>query len=233
MSDARALVFDLDDTLYPYRQFLSSGFRAVASAVEREHGVSSALALRTLWHARTGNSRGREVQHLCGVLDLPAAIAPALVALIRDHVPTLRLPDRSRRMLQALRPGWRLGILTNGTPEVQARKVAALGIAPFVDTVVFARACGDGRGKPASDGFQRVLEHLHTPAGSSVFVGDDAVADIEGAAGVGMRTIHLVRGRRTADAGLSPACCDATVTTLLRVPEVAGRLLVGGGTHVV
>ena len=35
MADARALVFDLDDTLYPYRQFVSSGFRAVAAEVER------------------------------------------------------------------------------------------------------------------------------------------------------------------------------------------------------
>ena len=233
MSDARALVFDLDDTLYPYRQFVSSGFRAVAAEVEREHGVPSALALRALWRARVAGDRGREVQYLCRALDLPAILAPTLVNLVREHMPTLRLPERSRRLLQRLRPSWRLGILTNGSPTIQARKVAALGVASLVDAVVFASACGDGRGKPAGDGFHAVLERLNTPAGSAVFVGDDGPADIEGAAGVGMRTIHLLRGQLRADAQASPACSDAAVTTLLKVPEIAERLVFKGGAHVV
>lgn len=229
----RALVFDLDDTLYPYRQFVSSGFRAVAREVERAHGVPAPLALRTLWRARRTGGRGREVQYLCRALSLPASLVPTLVTLVREHIPTLCLPGRSRRLLQSLRPGWRLGILTNGSPTIQARKIAALGVGSLVDAVVFACACGDGRGKPASDGYHAVLDRLDTPAGSAVFVGDNGPADITGAANVGMKTIHLLRGQRRVEGSRSTAGSDASVTTLLKVPETADRLVPRGGAHVV
>lgn len=233
MAKARAVVFDLDDTLYPYRQFLSSGFRAVAAEVERDYRLPAALVLRTLWRARREGSRGREIQYLSRVFDFPVSVTPALVAIMHAHTPVLRLPERSRRVLQALRADWRIGILTNGTPDIQARKVEALGIEPLVDAVVFARACGDGRGKPAREGFDTVLERLDTTASSAVFVGDDGSADIEGAAHVGMKTIHLLRGRRAGSKDASPPCCDATLTTLREVPLVASRLVAGGGSHVV
>jgi len=225
--EPRALVFDLDDTLYPYRQFVSSGFRAVASWLEREHGVSAALVTRTLCRARVVGERGQEMQYLCRTLGLRAALVPILVALLRDHAPTLRLPESSRQVLQRLRPSWRLGILTNGSPAIQARKIAALGLDALVDTVVYASACGDGRGKPAIEGFHVVLQRLDAQASSTVFVGDDAVADIEGASNVGMRTIHVRQARRP------EARCDAAVATLRAVPFIAERLVSGGEADVV
>jgi putative hydrolase of the HAD superfamily len=231
VSDARALVFDLDDTLYPYRQFVSSGFRAVAARVEREEGIPAAVAARTLCCARVVGERGREVQYLCRALGLPAALVPTLVTLVREHTPTLRLPERSRQVLQRLRQGWRLGILTNGSPIIQVRKMAALGVTSLVDAVVCASDCGDGRGKPASDGFHEVLQRLDTPPGSAVFVGDDGPADMFGAANVGMRTIHLRRAGRTG-APHTHVDCDAVVTTLWRVPEIAERLVSRGARHV-
>jgi putative hydrolase of the HAD superfamily len=228
VSDARAVVFDLDDTLYPCRRFVSSGFRAVAVAVERQYGVPAGLALRTLFQARARGGRGQELQHLCRALDLPEALAATLRSWIRGHAPTLRLPERSRQVLQQLRPGWRLGILTNGDPAIQERKVAALGVGALVDAVVFANACGDGRGKPAREGFQAVLERLDTPAGSSVFVGDDGLADMHGAMGVEMKTIHVLRRTRWVPVGRPVTGADAAVTTLLQVPEIAERLVVEG-----
>ena len=68
---------------------------------------------------------------------------------------------------------------------------------------------------------------------AAVFVGDDGPADIQGAANVGMRTIHLRRGQRRVESPLSGEGCDAAVTTLLKVPEIADRLVPQGGAHVV
>ena len=45
--------------------------------------------------------------------------------------------------LGTLMPGWRIGIVTNGVAEIQARKVAALGLAGCVDAVVFADGVDD------------------------------------------------------------------------------------------
>jgi putative hydrolase of the HAD superfamily len=231
MAEARAVVFDLDDTLYPYRRFVSSGFRVVADALERDHGVPARLALRTLFRARVCGGRGYELQRACRAFGLPLARAGEFRELIRRHSPTLRLPERSRQVLRLLRPGWRLGILTNGLPAIQERKVHALGVEDFVDVVVYATACGDGRGKPARDSFRAVLDRLGVRAEAAVFVGDDGPVDILGAAGAGMQTIHLVRcprpGRNTAVVG------GAMTTTLLDVPELAERLVCKGEGHVV
>ena len=82
--------------------------------------------------------------------------------------------------------------LTNGEPHVQRRKVAALGLGDLVDAVVFAAECGDGTGKPAPSAFRAALDRLNVEPARAVFVGDDPRTDIEGAAAVGMKTIHMM-----------------------------------------
>jgi putative hydrolase of the HAD superfamily len=225
--DVRAIVFDLDDTLYPYRQFVSSGFRAVAQSLEDRHGVPAALALRTLRRASTGRDRGRELQRLCETFALESSLVPSLVALMHAHMPTLQLPTRAARVLRTLRPGWRLGVLTNGSPSIQARKVDALNLTPLVDAVVFAAACGSGEGKPSPDAFAAVLARLGASPEQAVFVGNDPVTDMAGAARAGMKTIYVSRSR---DVGAM--VCDAVATSLREVPALARRLVRSGGTHV-
>ena len=47
----RGLILDLDDTLYPRERFVMSGFAAVASFVEKIHGVSAEIAYGVLVRA--------------------------------------------------------------------------------------------------------------------------------------------------------------------------------------
>jgi putative hydrolase of the HAD superfamily len=217
----RAIVFDLDDTLYPYEHFVASGFRAVAAHLERERGLPSVETARRLRRAFRNGDRGRELQRLCEQLGLDDRMVPALVSVIHEHVPTIQLAPRTLRMLQGLRRSWRVGILTNGAPAVQERKLKALGLEPAVDAAVCACAFGDGSGKPAAEGFHEILGRLGTSAASSVFVGDDPVADMAGAGRLGMKTI-LLRTERLA----APAPhVDAYVGSLWDVPAAANALL--------
>jgi putative hydrolase of the HAD superfamily len=225
MTETRAVIFDLDDTLYPSRRFTLSGFCAVARQIERDHGIPAPSSFRVMRRAWGSVARGRELQAVCETFGLPLSLVSTWVTLIRQHTPRLRLPAVSRDVLSLLRREWRIGILTNGLPDVQARKVAALGLAPLVDAVVFAAACGDGRGKPAPEGFDDILARLRTPAASAVFVGNDPVADVGGAAGVGMKTIHLRDRYAECVDATGRTECQATVTRLLDVPAVASRLV--------
>ena len=223
MPEPRAILFDLDDTLYPYRAFLRSGFRAVARRLAADRGLPAASILRVLYRALVDGARGRELQVLCARYALPATLVPALADVVREHAPSLRLPRQTTRVLAELRRGWRVGIVTNGAPRIQRRKVEALGLAPLVDAVVFAGEHGDGRGKPAAAPFEAALARLGTTAAQTVFVGDDRRADVEGAAAVGMRAIHLLPGAAACD-------CDASgrsvhVRRLAQVPETADRLV--------
>jgi putative hydrolase of the HAD superfamily len=200
-----ALIFDLDDTLYPERQFIRSGFHAVASEIERRHGVPTRAGLATLFRALRHGRRSQALQELAQEHHLPEAIVAEMVAIIRAHEPSLRLPAATTDVLIAARKrGWRLGVLTNGPPDVQARKAAALRLDSLVDAVVFAHDCGTRVGKPAREPFHTILARLGAPPASSIFVGDDPWCDIAGARGVGLRAILLCR--RENRGTLAPEC---------------------------
>src|SRR5262249_39632846 len=88
----------------------------------------------------------RELQQLCARFDLPESLVAPLVKTIRQHMPSLRLPQESRRVLRSLRRTWHIGVLTNGEPDVQRHKIAALGLIDLVDVVLFATEGGGGCG---------------------------------------------------------------------------------------
>ncbi len=216
------LILDLDDTLYPERQFARSGFRAVAADVARRFGVPRASARRALLRALRAGGRAQAFQALCLECGLPTTVVPELVTAFRAHAPHLRLPAEARDLLTRARSlGWRVGILTNGLPAVQARKVRALGLAPLVDAVVYAEEWGTGRGKPEREPFEVVRARLDTRAALTVHVGDDPWKDIYGARAAGLHTILLHRdGTRVRASG-----ADRVVDALADVLPAAAALM--------
>jgi putative hydrolase of the HAD superfamily len=214
--DARAIIFDLDDTLYPLRRFVRSGFVAVAAELERGYGIDSRKALSVLTSAMRGETRGRELQVCADRFRLPDAVVGDLVNIIRLHQPAIRLPRASIDAIETLRGRWRVGVLTNGLPDLQARKVESLGLRFLVDAVVYANAVGDGRGKPAQEPFQEISRKLGVPAVRTVFVGNDDRCDVLGAACAGMRTIHV---------GGQSCFADAEAESMADVPALAEQLV--------
>jgi putative hydrolase of the HAD superfamily len=222
--DGRAILFDLDDTLYRRRRFVLSGFRAVAEHLERLEGHGSDRTFAMLSRLSRGMQAGRELQACLARLQMPENRADELIAVFRAHRPALRLPGESRRTLEnAARAGWRLGVVTNGAPSVQANKVAALGLELLAATIVYATEWGSGRGKPDRAPFLEALRRLDVPPDRAVFAGDDDWCDLAGAKDVGMRTVFV--GRYRAAAPDPPRHADAIVTSLRSVPRVAAGLL--------
>jgi len=220
------LIFDMDDTLYPERQFIRSGFDAVATEVHRRTGVDHDAALRTLLLALRAGRRRQALQDLCVAHQLSADLVPGLVDIIRGHGPRLRLPSATRAALTTARArGWRLGVLTNGRPDIQARKAAALGLSVLVDEIVFAEDWGSGRGKPEPEPFEVVMERLQAEPAATVFVGDDPWCDIFGARRAGLKTILVGYGPQ--QASRTRACqADRAVRAIDDVPDAAAQLLV-------
>jgi putative hydrolase of the HAD superfamily len=217
---SRAIVFDLDQTLYPERRFALSGFASVAREVERLFGIPARDAFSVLRRALVEGRRDRALQGLCAQFGLPLQMVGEFRSLIRMHKPSLRLPRESAVVLRALRIGWRIGILTNGLPITQANKVTALGLADRVDAVVYAEDTGAGKPDPAA--FEAIVDQLGIRATETVFVGDDPWCDVFGARRAGMKTIQVCRARvarRVANDA------DAIVGALGEVPDCARMLL--------
>ena len=218
LPECRAVAFDLDDTLYPYRQFLNSGFAVVADHLAQETGLEARLLRRTLVGARRGAWRGEEIQACLTRFDLPAGWLPGLLNVLRDHTPTIRLTRQVREMLGVLRlSGWRIGILTNGHRIPQQRKLAALGLNDRVDTVIFAPEHGSGAGKPEAASFHALTLMLGVPAAQTVFVGNDEVCDVIGALGAGMSAVRCDAFTPSA----TPSLAHHTLRRFAALPEVA------------
>ena len=219
----KAVIFHLDDTLYPYIQHLHSGFAAVAMYVERNFRVSAKDAYATLRFAHEADARGSEFQRLCDVHRLDRSVVPDLLLEYCAHRPQLWLTHDAAAVLTTLRrSGWRLGLLTNGDPSVQKKKVEVLGLAALIDQVVYASEHAPG-GKPAREPFIEVLRRLQVAPHDAVMVGDDAVNDVDGGRAAGLRTIFLARTGR-------PHCdrADAAVHALSDVPGAAAALFERG-----
>jgi len=228
LPERRAVVFDLDDTLYPYRRFRLSGFLAVARHLATTRGLDARLGFAALVGASRSAKRGREIQACLEQHDVPAADLPVLLDVLRHHVPRLRLSRATIGTLANLRrDGWRVGVLTNGQPTIQARKVEALGLAPLVDAVTYAMSCGRGVGKPDPEPFAAIARQLGVPPAQIVFVGDDERCDVAGALAAGMQAIRCAAwvpgSRSTAARGV--------IDRLTQVPAVAHAFLEEGSNR--
>lgn len=224
----RGAIFDLDDTLYRYEEFVASGFHAVSQHVATlcDRGAGEALAL--LQRFRGGPERGQELQALCGAFDLSPALVPRLLHVFRAHRPRVSLAHDAAPTLRRLRTtGWRLGILTNGPASIQRRKVRVLGVEALVDAVVYAEEHAPG-GKPAAAAFAAVTRALGVECGRAVMVGNDLECDVRGAERAGLRAIHV---QAPSDAGV-PARHVRHVADLSDVPALLERLVPAEAVHV-
>ena len=201
-----------------------------AREAERLFAVPAADAFSLLRRALGRGPRNTVLQALCARFGLPAQAVIEFTALIRAHQPRLRLPRESAEVLGELRRDWKVGILTNGLAETQARKVAALGLVHQVDAIVYAFDTGPGKPEPAP--FERVLDRLDARASESVFVGDDPWCDVFGARRVGMKTIRIHRGGHDRVPAAAVHEADAVVRSLAPVPAIAAALLRKARHHV-
>ena len=192
---ARAVLFDLDDTLYPERQFVDGGFRAVAGFLAaRSEGSEATLAGR-LWalHARDG--RGRLFDTLLrelGLGDDPDLVLACLL-VYRNHPTRLEPFPGVERLLDDLRTaGIRTGVVSDGNAAVQARKLTSLAsIAERLDAVVMTDLLGPGRAKPSPVGFRVACRLLDVPPSATIYVGNDPRKDFAGARAAGLATIRI------------------------------------------
>jgi putative hydrolase of the HAD superfamily len=225
----RALVFDLDDTLYPERRFALSGYAAVSAHVAARYDVSRSRAFGLLRRELVAGRRAQSFQVLADRLHLPETIVFEWRDIYRDHEPQLRLPAATRAVLSAARASWKLAVLTNGIPAIQRRKVAVLGLSSLVDAVIYAHEIGEGKPDPAV--FLAACSAVDVPAGASVMTGDNPWCDVDGARRAGLRAIRIRRGLHAAVAEGETGPADVTVRHIGEVPWHAERLLRARASH--
>jgi len=189
----QAILFDLDDTLYPEREYVFSGFRAVAAWAEVRMGIPQAQGVKELIGLYQAGQRGHTFDvWLQGHGKQQEAPVERLVEVYREHVPTIAPYPGVTELLNSLRGHYRLGLISDGYLAVQQRKLAALGLAHYFDAVVFSDEWGRAAWKPNPCPFEAALERLgDMPPTLTIYVADNPKKDFIGARQLGIKTIRV------------------------------------------
>jgi putative hydrolase of the HAD superfamily len=223
----RAVLLDLDDTLYPERSYFESGLAAVAAWVAAREGADDGAWRERL--ARDVAAHGRD-----GVLD---RVEPppgrtreqwraALLHVYRTHAPRLvPFGDVEPFLARARSEGVKLGLVTDGKSRVQWRKLEALGLDRRLDAIVCSDDL-DGR-KPDAAPFLAAAALLDVPPEACTYVADDASKDFVAPHRLGMATIQVCRDLPFPLARTAPAA-DAEARCRVRSLAAAAEILFGG-----
>ena len=214
-----ALLFDLDDTLWPIgpviaaaelswhawlaehapgvtQQYTIAELRARRMALlERQPElVTDLYRLRRLGLEAAFAETGEDPAHIDGAMQLFHQLRNAVTPF--DDVPAA---------LVTLQGMLRLGVITNGNADLEV-----IGLHHhFEYTLASARF---GRAKPDPAIFLAACEAMGLAPQDVVYVGDDLRLDVQGAQGVGMRAVWMNRSGSNAhlEAGITPdAICSS------------------------
>jgi len=196
-----AVTIDLDDTLFAQQDYLSGAWREVAARAAGL-GIAAEPLLAALTDiASLGTDRGQIIDRAlaaCGLAIKPELIAH-LVDAFRGYRPAVLIPypgvPETLRQLREVVP---VGCVTDGDPEIQRAKLAALSLTDAFDVIVLSDETGRQFRKPHPVPFLLALHALGVVAADAVHIGDRPDKDIAGPRRLGMRAVRVLTGEYAA-----------------------------------
>ena len=167
----KAVIFDLDDTLILERDFVFSGYRAVARYLSVKAGTDEDRIyglLREEFERSAKNVFNRMYDRL-GIAYTEEDIKD-LVRVYREHEPDIGFCEDVLPALKDLKEaGCRLGVLTDGYLVTQKNKAKAVELDRHFEAIVYTDELGREYWKPSIKGFEILSEKLGAPLDSMVF----------------------------------------------------------------
>jgi putative hydrolase of the HAD superfamily len=203
-----ALIIDLDDTLYDERDYVLSGFDAVAREIARRFPHVAAGALFADMVAELdAHGRGRVFDSALERAGVTAEsqLVEALVHTYRGHPPKIALWPGVADTLADLARDYRMAVVTDGLAEMQRRKVEALGVERLVGEVLYCWEHDAPKPDPAC--YIEALRRLDARPEDAVVIGDNPGHDMAAARAIGCRSVRVLTGRFAGldDAGFPPS----------------------------
>ncbi len=225
----KAVIFDLDDTLYDELEYCKSGFNAVARFLARlPDAPPAASVFDALW---TQFNAGNRTKTFNAALDQIGfshdnALVQKLVHVYRSHDPEITLPTESRDVLDKLTEKYPLALLTDGFLPAQQLKVRKLRIEHYFRHIVYTEQLGRQFWKPSPVGFEKLIGLLETDPANMVYVADNEKKDFIAPNRLGFVTVRIIRPKRIhAEPAAEPAAAaHHTINRIGRLPTVLATL---------
>lgn len=179
MTDIRVVTFDIDDTLYLERDYVASGFRAVADELLLRFGIANAAEL--LWRSFLAGNRGTIFDDLLNQLGIAPThgLIAELVDIYREHEPDIRLLPDAQACLAAIRGSADIAVITDGPVASQRAKAHSLGLSDIASFIVYTGDLGPGMAKPSPLAFELVERHFGVQGAACSYVADNPTKDFK------------------------------------------------------
>lgn len=194
MSKITAVIFDLDDTLYPEHAYVMSGFDAVANAFSSELGnpLKSTAIMTRLFDTE---HRPRVFDALLEERNLPSdrSLIKRMIEAYRTHAPTIALHCDAAAKLAQLQGHYDLGLITDGPSASQWAKIDALNLRSHFREIIVTGDWGSEFSKPHPRAFEAMADSLNTSPEACVYVADNPTKDFIAPNALGWMTIQITR----------------------------------------
>lgn len=179
--EIKGVIFDLDDTLYSEKEYVRSGYKAVSEFLGGDYED-------ILWeHFCTGKYAIDELLKEIGHEDGK----DAALNVYRNHDPQIYLYDGVVEMLYKIREeGKKVGIITDGTPDRQWKKIKTLGLNELVDDIIITDELGGVQfRKPCDIAFRILQNRWRLPASEMIYISDNQTKDFQAPQQLGMNSL--------------------------------------------
>ncbi len=184
VKEIKAVIFDLDDTLYSEKEYVRSGYRRIAALLPQAEDVE-----RRLWELFTQGKPAIDELLMQEGLYSAEKKQECLMAY-RNQIPDIHLYAGVCDMLTQLKEEHLLGLITDGRPEGQRAKLQALDLEALFDCIIVTDELGgaDYR-KPNPAAFERMAARLGVAYEKMCYIGDNIRKDFIAPEHLGMRCV--------------------------------------------
>ena len=201
----KAVIFDTDNTLYPYLPAHKEATRAVENKVEKLLGIDKLIFRQAFVEARkeiklrlgnvaSSHSRLLYMQRTIEKLELGTRILTTLdleQTYWRTFLSNCKLFPGVIEFIQILKSkGVVTANITDLTAQIQFRKLVYFGLDEFFDYVVTSEEAGAD--KPDKRPFEVAFEKLQISHKDTWMIGDDPKSDMLGAGEMGLKKIQNI-----------------------------------------
>ncbi len=226
----RAVVWDVDDTLFDYTTADREGMRAHLAAEGLLAGYPSAEAALRHWREITELQWAR---FAAGEVDFETQRRDRTRAFLGREMSDSEADDWFRRYVTHYESAWSLfpdvlpvldalaathrhAVLSNSSLHVQDRKLRLLGVHDRFETILCAAELGVS--KPEAGAFLAACDALRLAPAQVAYVGDHPEIDGRGAADAGLLSVWIDRGG--AYATLEPPEGPRRIASLAELPSL-------------
>lgn len=191
----KAIIFDLDNTLYDQKLYNFGAFKDVSAYISKKYGMNKKIIYNSLVNAWKKNPSAPDLfNKVLPKIGINEFDVKTLVKIFHLHKPRIKPYANTKSVLLKLKKNYKLGLLTDGRPATQKKKIFALNIEKFFDEIVFTSARSRIYAKPNMMSYKLIIKKLKLSPNEIVYVADNPYVDFIPAKKLGIKTIRILKG---------------------------------------